>query len=75
VTTTQHKIDCYWWATINGLKTECDAQPSLLKKVVEWPRSGTNCQFCGKVMAYATNEADAKSLRSTGANVAWKHKA
>jgi hypothetical protein len=74
VSATQHKIECYWWATSSPsrLNTEC-GQTST--KIVEWPRSGTNCQFCGKVMAYAANDAEAKLLRKQGANVAWRHKA
>jgi hypothetical protein len=74
MTATQHQIGCYWWSTSkpSQFNTECGKHTN---KIVEWPRSGTNCQFCGQIMAYVDNEADAKLLHKTQADVAWRHKA
>jgi hypothetical protein len=72
MTATQHKIECYWWATSkpSQLNTECGNHSN---RIVNWPRSGTACQWCGKVMAYAANAADAAKLRADGHDTTWRH--
>lgn len=71
----RQRIGCYWWATSKPsiLNTECGAPASAMKAIVNWPRSGTACQFCGHILAYADNREQAEQLHKDGHDIHYRH--